>query len=200
MLYRLSAQLGRLTDLQDAFAAFGAAVRAQLPWDRIGVVVPEGKSLVMALSVARPPLPSHQGAVWLRTKKSVVESVLDTRTPRIVGDLAREHHYADEVLLHREGIQARFLMPLVVGGDMVGVFFVDSRKAHVYTERHLQLLAPVAEPLALALQNARLYAEVTRRAREVTRQLEERTKALEEANKRLEAAAYHKWLFRKSSG
>lgn len=197
-LYRLSAQLGRLTDLQKVFSAFGAAVRVQLPWDRIGVVVPEGKSLVMALSMAQPPLPSHQGMVWPRTKESIVDSVLDTRTPRIVGDLTREHHYVDEAPLAQEGVQARLLMPLVVGGDVVGVFFVDSRKAHVFTERHLELLAAVAEPLALALQNARLYAEVTRRAQELTRQLEDRTKALEEANERLEAASYYKWFLRKS--
>ena len=194
-LHRLSAQLSRSLDLQEVFPAFGAAVKAHLPCDRIGVVVPEGESLVVALSVPEPPLPCHQGRAWPRDKGTAVESVLADRASRIVRDLAVEQRYTDEVSLYQEGVRATLMLPLLVGGEAVGVFFVDSRRPHVYTERHLELLAPVADQLALTLQNARLYAEVTRHAQELTRRVEERTKELQEANHRLEAASRHKSAF-----
>ncbi len=194
-LHRLSAQLSRSLDLQEVFPAFGAAVKTHLPCDRIGVVVPEGESLVVALSVAEPPLPCHQGRAWPRDKGTAVESVFADRASRIVRDLAVAQRYTDEVSLYREGVRATLMLPLLVGGEAVGVFFVDSRRPHVYTERHLELLAPVADQLALTLQNARLYAEVTRHAQELTRRVEERTKELQGANQRLEAASRHKSAF-----
>ena len=53
--------LRRSLNLEDVYPAFAAAVKALLAYDRIGVVVPEGDKLVMALSVADPPLASWKG-------------------------------------------------------------------------------------------------------------------------------------------
>jgi len=50
--------LRRSLQLAEVYPAFAAAVKALLAYDRIGVVVPEGERLVMALSVADPPLAS----------------------------------------------------------------------------------------------------------------------------------------------
>ena len=56
--------LRRSLDLNDVYPAFANAVQALLPYDRIGVVVPEGHQLTMALSIAEPPLESWQGQSW----------------------------------------------------------------------------------------------------------------------------------------
>ena len=53
--------LRRSLQLTEVYPAFAAAVKALMAYDRIGVVVPEGDQLLMALSVADPPLASWQG-------------------------------------------------------------------------------------------------------------------------------------------
>src|SRR3990170_272276 len=172
-LFRLGQLLSRSLELTEVYPAFAEAVKANLPYDRMGVVVPGGEQLVMALSVAEPPLPSWQGASWLQTEGTAVGWVLDQKSPRVVRDLATEQSFSDEGFIAREGVRATLMLPLLVGGEAVGVFFLDSRTPGAYTERDLELLGPLAEKLALALQNARLFQELQARTRELARSVEE---------------------------
>ena len=191
-LLRLSDQLSRSLDLGEAYPVFAAAVKTYLPYDRIGVVVPKGESLVVALSVAEPPLPSSQGMVWPGATTTAAGWVLAHKEARVVRDLETEQAFPDEALLFQEGVRATIMLPLLVGGEAVGVFFLDSRTPGAYSQRHLELLGPLAEHLALALQNARLYDEVKGHAQELERRVEERTRELQAANLQLAAAYRHK--------
>ena len=139
-LLRLSDQLSRSLDLEEAYPVFAAAVKTYLPYDRIGVVVPKGESLVLALSVAEPPLPSYQGMVWPDAKASAVERVLAHKDARVVRDIETEQAFPDEAFLYKEGVRATIMLPLLVGGEAVGVFFVGSRTHGAYSQRHLELL------------------------------------------------------------
>jgi signal transduction histidine kinase/HAMP domain-containing protein len=172
-LYRLGQLLSRSLELNDVYPAFAEAVKANLPYDRIGVVVPEGEQLRMTLSVAEPPLASNQGAVWPQTEGTAVAWVLAHKTARVVRDLAREQTFSDDAYIAREGVRATLMLPLLVGGEAVAVFFVDSRTPGAYTERDLELVRPLAEQLAFALQNARLFQELQGRTNELARSVEE---------------------------
>ncbi|HZY31913.1 MAG TPA: ATP-binding protein, partial [Candidatus Methylomirabilis sp.] len=194
-LLRLSDQLSRSLDLGEAYPVFAAAVKAYMPYDRIGVVVPKRESLVVALSVAEPPLPSSQGMVWPGAATSAAGWVLAHKEARVVRDLETEQAFPDEAFLFQEGVRATIMLPLLVGGEAVGVFFLDSRTPGAYSQGHLELLGPLAEHLALALQNARLYNEAKGHAEELERRVEERTRELQAANLQLEDASRHKSEF-----
>jgi diguanylate cyclase (GGDEF)-like protein len=56
--------------------------------------------------------------------------------------------------------------PLVAQGDVIGCFSLDKREPGFYQPEHAGRLAAFAAQAALALQNARLYAEQQRRAEE----------------------------------
>jgi len=176
-LFRLAQLLSRSLELDEVYPAFAEAVKANLPYDRIGVVVQEGERLVMALSVAEPPLPSWQGASWPQTEGTAVGWVLDHKTPRLVRDLTAEQTFSDEGFIAREGVRSTLMLPLLAGGEAVGVFFVDSRTPETYTEQDLELLDPLAQQLALAIQDARLFREI------------------EDKSRQLEAASRHKSQF-----
>jgi signal transduction histidine kinase/HAMP domain-containing protein len=195
-LYRLGALLSRSLEVEKVYPAFAEAVKALVPYDRIGVVVPEGKQLRMALSAAEPPVPSYQGAVWPQVEgTTAVGWVLAHKTPRLVRDLATEATFSDEGFIAREGVHATLKLPLLVAGEAVGVFLLDSRTPGAYTERDLELLDPLAQQLALALQNAHLYAQIKRHAEELEQRVDERTQELQAANLELEAASRHKSQF-----
>ncbi|MFN3476010.1 MAG: ATP-binding protein [Candidatus Methylomirabilales bacterium] len=194
-LYRLSGLLRQSLNLEEVYPAFAEAVKTHLPYDRIGVVVPEGERLVTALSAAEPPLPSYQGMSWPQKGKTAVEWVLAHKIPRLIRDLATEQAFQDEAFIAQEGIRATLYVPLLAGGEAVGVFFLDSRTPGAYTERDLELLEPLAEQIAFALQNARLYEELRQAALQLEAKVEERTRELKIANLRLEAASRHKSEF-----
>ncbi len=159
--------LRRSLQLTEVYPAFAEAVKALLGYDRIGVVVPEGESLVMALSVAEPPLSSWQGESWPKTEGTAVDWVMTRKEPRLVRDLAKEQSFSDDIFMVQEGIRATLMLPLLAGEKPVGVFFLDSLTPGAYTERDLELVDPVAQQLALAIQNAQLFREVEDKGRQI---------------------------------
>lgn len=165
--------LRRSLQLTDVYPAFAAAVKALLAYDRIGVVVPEKDKLVMALSVAEPPLASWQGESWTHTENTAGSWVLKERKSRIVRDIITEHAFSDDKFLLDEGVRSTLMLPLLAGEEVVGFFFLDNRTPGAYTERDLELLDPVAQQLALAIQNNRLLKELQEQSRELARSVEE---------------------------
>lgn len=166
--------LRRSLRLSDVYPAFAAAVKALVAYDRIGVVVPEGDELVMALSVAEPPLESYQGQSWPKQEGTAGGWVLSNSSPRLVRDLASEPNlFSDEEFLVKIGIRSTIMLPLLSGDDIVGFFFLDNRTPAAYTERDIELLGPVAQQLALAIQNNRLLKELQEQSKELSRSVEE---------------------------
>ena len=76
------------------------------------------------------------------------------------------------------GIQARSYLgvPIFVGGKAIGVVSVQSTvQEDVFTENDQHLLGTIAANVGVALQNARLFAEIQTRNREITEALEQQT-------------------------
>jgi PAS domain S-box-containing protein len=165
--------LRRSLQLSDVYPAFAAAVKALLAYDRIGVVVPEKKGLRVALSVANPPLSSWEGEFWPHTEETAGGWVLAEKKPRIVRDLAAKQEFSDDRFMLEEGIRSTIMLPLLAGDEAVGFFYLDNKTPSAYTERDLALLDPVAQQLALAIQNNRLLKELQEQSRELARSVEE---------------------------
>jgi PAS domain S-box-containing protein len=179
--------LRRSLNLEDVYPAFAAAVKALLAYDRIGVVVPEGDQLLMALSVAEPPLASWQGQLWAHAEGTAGAWVLAQKRPRLVRDRATEQApFAEDEFLLQEGVRSSIMLPLIAGEEAVGLFFLDNRTPGAYTERDLELLEPVAQQLALAIQNNRLLRELRDQSRELAQSVEE-MKVLREVGETVES-------------
>jgi PAS domain S-box-containing protein len=179
--------LRRSLRLEDVYPAFAAAVKALLAYDRIGVVVPDGNRLLMALSVAEPPLASWQGNVWHHAEGTAGVWVLTHKRPRLVRDRATEQSlFSEDKFLLREGVRSSIMLPLIAGEEAVGLFFLDNRTPGAYTERDLELLEPVAQQLALAIQNNRLLKELQDQSRELAQSVEE-MKVLREVGQTVES-------------
>jgi len=69
--------------------------------------------------------------------------------------------------LAKEGVRSNLTVPLLVGQNAVGAFFLDSVISNAYTERDIELVDPVAQQLALAIDNTRLFQEVEAKGRQL---------------------------------
>jgi|GEM_PF-254856 len=68
--------------------------------------------------------------------------------------------------LVESGTRALLAAPLRAKGELIGVLAVASRNVHDFSEDDANLLQTFADQAALAMQNARLYGDATRRQRE----------------------------------
>ena len=176
-LFTLGRLLNRSLELNEVFGTFAQAVESYVPYDRLGVIVPEVDQLRVAYSVANPPLAAYQGQSWPKTNDTAIEWILTQREPRLVRDMVKEARFHDEMYMVQEGVRSSIELPLLVGGRAVGVFFLDSLTAGTYSARDIERLLPLADQVAIVIEHSRMYNSVQRHAEELRREVEERKRA-----------------------
>ncbi len=111
--------------------------------------------------------------------------VVRNNKPWISRDLEQTPFALDRKLL-REGIRSTISIPLS-HDRMLGVFNFDSTVPDLYSERDLALLLPVAKHIAIALENAILFEEISREKKEWERTFDAITDMvwIEDGNRRV---------------
>ena len=156
VLHRIAGSLTSGTDLKTVIPAFARQIAAYEPFDRLacGFVNDSGDYI----EIAGYP----EGAAWgLGSLLPVVGSgpgavVLDDR-PIIQRDLLHNHRFLEDMRLLEEGIRSYVVMPLNSRGRSIGVLALGSKSDGAYDESTLARMEPLAESVALALENVRLF-------------------------------------------
>src|ERR1700741_3640159 len=73
---------------------------------------------------------------------------------------------AGRAALERAGIATGLAVPMMVHERIIGVLWMGDVPGHVFDEADVTLAQAFADEAALVLENARLFAEATRRRRE----------------------------------
>jgi GAF domain-containing protein len=81
-------------------------------------------------------------------------------------------------VLPAEGVCSYINVPLVARGKLIGSLNLGADTSTAFTAEHVDIAREVADPLALAIQQARLHEQVQRYAA-VERRVAERTAKLE---------------------
>ncbi|MDY7078589.1 MAG: GAF domain-containing protein [Chloroflexota bacterium] len=78
-------------------------------------------------------------------------------------------------------IGSAVLAPLAVGGQVVGILCASRSAPHRFSSAEIATLSALADQIAVAVDNVRLFDEVRRFSQELERRVEERTQELAEA-------------------
>jgi PAS domain S-box-containing protein len=89
-----------------------------------------------------------------------------------------------------EGIRCYINVPLVARGQLIGGLNLGTDMADVFTSEHVDIARELADPLALAIQQARLHEQVQHHAAELEQRVAERTAKLEEINAELNSFSF----------
>lgn len=92
-------------------------------------------------------------------KGSILEKLMSTRAPVLVHDTLVPVVETDQVLL-KEGIRSRLSFPLEYKGQIIGSLNLGSKRPGSFTESNLRLFNHIAPPLAIAVENTRLFRQI----------------------------------------
>jgi diguanylate cyclase (GGDEF)-like protein len=156
VLHRIAAAVTSGSDLRSIVPAFAAEVLALHPFDRLacGFVNDTGDYIEMVshpedtswgLGGVLPVVGSGPGFVALNNR-----AVLQR-------DLVHEHRYLEDMRLLEEGLRSYVLFPLTSRGRAIGVLGLGSMRGGAFDETTLARLQPLADSVALAFENVRLF-------------------------------------------
>jgi sigma-B regulation protein RsbU (phosphoserine phosphatase) len=101
--------------------------------------------------------------------QGIVGMAAERRQPVIVPDVTRDPHY---ILLNPE-TRSEMVVPLIVKNRVIGVLDLESLHLDYFTADHAQALSILAAYLAVAIDNSRLYEDVSRNEARLERELQE---------------------------
>jgi len=117
--------------------------------------------------------PNYERAPDLRIEPDhPVEWVLNHREPLVVSDPTPSRLDGGNGT-----IASQVVLPLVLQDNVVGTFELGSKRPSAFTQYHLEILEQVAAQLAVAVQNAKLYADLENSFEDVKRAREELARA-----------------------
>jgi len=110
---------------------------------------------------AGPDLVARQ-AFFNSSSHSVVGHVLATGTIYAANRIEQDSYYQADPLL--TDTRSELAIPLIVAGRIIGVLDIHSAKPNAFGEDEIAILQTLSGQLAVAVQNARLFSQVSHRA------------------------------------
>lgn len=163
---RLTRVIGGSFDLDEVYQAFAAEVRRLIQYDRIALALRHDAGPGLRVLRLAPDQPA---AGWPESVSGMGEGtgigwVMSERRPHIERDLAESKQFIEDEALFEAGIRSCIRLPLIVNGQVIGGLCMDSTASHRYGESEVELLLPLSEQLAIAIETVRLFQEVHRLA------------------------------------
>ena len=171
-LLQAAAEVSRITatilDPDRLMAEAVELIRERFDYYYVGWFVPdaEGRWMVLAAGTGEPGrIMKERGHRLEIGGQSMVGWAARHRRARIALDVGADPvRFANPLLPHT---RSEIALPMIVRGELVGVLDIQSEQAAAFTEEDIQALQVMADQLATAWQNARLYAQAQARAQEL---------------------------------
>ncbi|MFZ1401392.1 MAG: ATP-binding protein, partial [Candidatus Promineifilaceae bacterium] len=182
--YAVGQRITSILDLENLLTQIATLISQQYEAYYVGVFLPNKSRLgITAVAEAGSGVPN--GGLQLRAGlKGLVGWVLANGRPLCIDDITRDFRYeADE---KAPNAQSEILLPLKMGEKVLGVLDLQSDQLGKFTPNEIPNFQLLADQVAIALENAQLYAEIKQFNQQLEQKVDERTQALQEASGRLE--------------
>jgi phosphoserine phosphatase RsbU/P len=158
-LMRLTDTLNTTLDLQTLLSRTSELVRAIIPYHIFAIFLLNERTHELrmrfqighTLKVERTRIPMGKG---------VVGQVALTRQPLLLNDISQAEYYIDAI----PEVRSELAVPLIAKNRLIGVMDIESEQTNFFREEHLNVLTMTASRIAQSIENARLYARVSRQA------------------------------------
>jgi signal transduction histidine kinase len=109
------------------------------------------------------------GALAISPGSGPGQAVLERRTIHVHDMESKINTLSPDVAatIKREGVQSTLSVPLLRGGDAVGVIIIRRKEAGPFAEKQIRLLETFADQAVIAIENARLFREIADKSRQL---------------------------------
>ncbi|MDE2059156.1 MAG: sensor domain-containing diguanylate cyclase [candidate division NC10 bacterium] len=163
---RLTRVIGASFDLSEVYQTFAAEVGRLIHYDRMTLALQNDTGLELRVLRLAPdqPVAGWPEGLSGRGEGTGIGWVMSQRRPHIEQDLAESKQFMEDKALLKGGIRSCIRLPLIVKGEVIGGLCMDSMTPHRYGEQEIELLLPLSEQLAIAIETGRLFQETNRLA------------------------------------
>ncbi|MBI1881589.1 MAG: GAF domain-containing sensor histidine kinase [Chloroflexi bacterium] len=170
--------------LGDVYHVFSLHAARLFPYDWLSIAQLDGAEIRFNY-VAGEIKNSLPPQTVLPRKTSAVGWVMSRGQPMLRHDLTPDTGFADDEQLVALGIRSNLIIPLRVKGRIIGTWELGSRQLGAYHADDLELLQAMADQLAIAIENARLFEQVQSGREQLRRLAQQVVSAQEEERQRL---------------
>jgi PAS domain S-box-containing protein len=151
-----------------------------IPYDRATVLFLEGDNELMVAREAPRSVPKRIGLTFSSSSSIFVQRILYEKHGVLLS--ATSEHSGWQDIQPFERLQSWLGIPLVAGGQVLGILSLGAHKLNTFTTEHLRVAKSLAIPATVAIQNARAHE----RAEIYAAELELRLHELREAQNALQ--------------
>lgn len=164
-LGEVSRQMASILHPDTLVQRVGQLLREAFGYYRVNVGLIEGQDLLFQARIGErgETLPPSRVTVG---GEGVAAWVAESGEPLVIRDLTQEPRHTPPSPSEETRALSELAVPVSVGGKVIGVLDVQSTGRGAFGDEDLGLLQTLASHLAVALENARLYAEAQQRLQE----------------------------------
>ncbi len=147
-------------NITQIFESLSDEVGKLLPYDRISIALLDENQRQIALRLIKTkdtPTVTHD---LPRPKTgTAIGWVADHQQPYLRADVLETSEFHEDRLIAKEGMRSYIVVPIVSQNETIGTLNLVSRRPQTYTERNLEILIPIAEQVAIAVETIRLFEQ-----------------------------------------
>lgn len=165
LINKVARQTTRTLALDELLNTAVQSIRATFGYQDVGVLLLEDGALVLR-AAAGHIFENLCGQFRIAVGQGLTGWAAANRQTVIVGDTQLDARY----FAVDANTRAEIVVPLIASGQLLGVLNVESSRPYAFKDDDVMGLETMADQLAGAIVNARLYAEAQHRAEELRRQ------------------------------
>lgn len=132
--------------------------RKVVTFDTASVLLLKDNDLVVMSALGFSSSISLEGTSFSIDENSPNLLVIDSKKPVIVNDLRKKYRGFDEP--HLQAIQSWMGIPLLHHNELIGILTFDSYQNNHFTDEDATMASAFADPVAVAIENARVFARM----------------------------------------
>jgi len=164
-LAEIGRELAAILDLDELLTRLGQLVKRVIDYQTFGVLLlDDDQRLCVKASVAFGE--ACERRTFALTEGLVGYAALHCEAV-LVGDVTKDPRYVPCV----DGIRSELVIPLMLKERCIGVFDLASAELDAFSRQDIQVLTPLANMMAVAIENARLYEAVAANERRLEKEV-----------------------------
>ncbi len=168
-LYSIAQQINSTQDLDELLGRVLALLIDVVRAERGVIILWDSAANRLAFTAARDADGEPLTEAQMNVSRSVVNQVWSTHAPLVTTDAQADERLRLNQSVVISGIRSVMCAPLHVREQYVGVVYVDSRRdTRLFDQSSLDLLVAFCNQAAIAIENARLVADLRRNIRELS--------------------------------